>query len=60
MEIKVNLHILNIKEMETGNEYPVETIRTGLEIAEYIEETEKDVVVDKLESLVAEAYGKNS
>ena len=60
MEIKVNLHILNIKEMETGNEYPVETIRTGQEIAEYIVETEKNVVVGKLVSLVAEAYGKNS
>ena len=60
MEIKVNLHMLTIKEMETGNEYPVETIRTGQEIAEYIVETEKNVVFGKLVSLVAEAYRKNS
>ena len=55
MEVKVKLHTLYIKDEETGKEYPVITIRSAKEIADYIEENEREEIQYKLGRLVSEA-----
>ena len=56
MEVKVTLRNIVIKDEDTGETFEVRTLRTAEEIAGYIEETEKDVIVEKLEEAVSEAY----
>jgi hypothetical protein len=56
MEVKVTLRDLLIKDEETHEWYTVRTLRTVKEIAEFIEESEKEVIVSKLEEAVAQAY----
>lgn len=58
MEVKVKLHTLYIKDEETGKEYPIITIRSAQEIAEYIKESERDEIQNKLAYLVSEALEK--
>lgn len=54
MEIKMKIHIIEIKDEESRKCFKVRTLRTAEEIAEYIEETEKEEMVSKLEGLVIE------
>ncbi len=58
MEVKVKLRTLVIKDKETGEEFTVRTLRSAEDIAGYVEESEKDEIVDKLEEAVNEAYGQ--
>ncbi len=58
MEVKVELRTLVIKDKETGEEFTVRTLRSAEDIAGYVEESEKDEIVDKLEEAVNEAYGQ--
>ncbi len=56
MEVKIKLRTLVIKDKETGEEFTVRTLRSAEDIAGYVEESEKDEIVDKLEEAVNEAY----
>jgi hypothetical protein len=56
MEIKVTLHDIIIKDKATGKEYTVRTVRTAQEVAGYIEETESEWALDKLQEVLSEAY----
>ena len=52
MEIKIKLHTIVIGDEDGGKSYKVKSLRTAEEIAGYIEETEKDEMVSKLEQVV--------
>jgi len=56
MEIKVTLQDIIIKDQETGEEFKVRTVRTAQEIASYIEESEQDEVIDKLQDVLSRSY----
>ena len=56
MEVKVQLQSITIKDDETGKEFTVRTLRTAKEIAEYVEESEKDEITDRLRDTVLETY----
>ncbi len=58
MEIKVKLREVPIRDEESGRVYAVRTMRTAQDIAAFVEESEKDEVVSKLESMVWEVYHK--
>ena len=53
--IKVKLRTLIIKDGKTGEEFKVKTLRTAQDIAEYIDESERDGIQIKLGRLVSEA-----
>ena len=54
MEVKVKLQSITIKDENSGDSYTVTTIRSAKEISEYIQESEKDEIVNKLEQEVYE------
>ena len=54
MEVKVKLQSITIKDENSGDAYTVTTIRSAKEISEYIQETEKDEIVNKLEQEVCD------
>ena len=56
MEVKVELKAITIKDENTGEEFSVMTVRAAKDIAAYIEESEKDEVVRKLEEVVWNVY----
>ena len=58
MEIKIRLHKLQIKDQKTGQAFTVRTLRTAQEIAEFIDESEKEVITYKIEETVCERYTK--
>ncbi|MGB6679802.1 MAG: hypothetical protein WBF08_00580 [Candidatus Bathyarchaeia archaeon] len=59
MEVKVKLHTLYIKDEETEKEYPIITIRSAKEIVDYIEESEREEIQNKLAYLVSKALEKS-
>lgn len=54
MEIKIRLHTIVIRDEDSDKSYKVKSLRTAEDIAGYIEETEKDEMVSKLEQVVIE------
>ena len=52
MEVKVTLQEIVITERQTNKQFIVRTIRTAKEIAEYIDESEKESLVARLEEVV--------
>ena len=56
MEIKLTLQDIIIKDKETGEEFTVRTVRTAQEVASYIEESENDEVIDKLQEVLSRSY----
>ena len=54
MEIKVKLQTIKITNATSGESFSVKTIRSVEEIANYIQESEKDQIVSKLEQEVSE------
>ena len=56
MDIKIRLQMVVIKDQNTGEEYMLKTLRTAKEIAEYVDESEKEVITSKIEETVCEAY----
>lgn len=58
MEVTVKLQSITIKDNETDKEYTVRTLRTAKELAEYVEESEKEVIMEKLQDEVASAYDR--
>jgi len=58
MEIKVKLQTIKITDTSTGESFSVKTIRSAEEIAGYIQESEKDEIVGKLEQEVSEVINK--
>ena len=54
MEVKVKLQSITIKDENSGDAYTVTTIRSAKEISEYIQESEKDEIVNKLEQEIYE------
>ena len=60
MEIKIQLQTLVIKDQETGKEYKVRTLRSAQEIAEFMEESEKEIIADKMEAAINSAYIKDN
>lgn len=59
MEVKVKLRSITIKDENTGELFTVRTIRSAKEIAGYVEESEKDEVVSKLEQEVWKVINKD-
>jgi hypothetical protein len=58
MEIKVKLQTIKITDTSSGESFSVKTIRSAKEIAGYIQESEKDEIVGKLEQEVSEVINK--
>jgi hypothetical protein len=56
MEVKVKLQKITVKDEETGEVFTVKTLRTAKEIADYVAESEKDEIVDRLQEAILEAY----
>ena len=56
MDITVRLHEVRIADAQTGKAYTVKTLRSAQEIAEYVEETEKEILAERVEAAVASAY----
>ena len=54
MEIKIKLQTILIKDQETGETFTVRTLRTAQEIAEFIDESEKEVITSKIEETICE------
>jgi hypothetical protein len=52
----INLHAITISDTATGQKFTVQTVRTAQEIAEYVDESEKDEVVDTVQGAVSEAF----
>ena len=49
MEIKIELQTVIIKDQNTGEAYKVNTLRTAKEIAEFVEESEKEIIASRIE-----------
>jgi len=60
MEIKIRLQTLIIKDQDTGKEHRVRTLRSAKEIAEFVEESEKEIIADKMEAAINTAYIKDN
>ena len=58
MEIKVKLQTIKITDTSSGESFSIKTIRSAGEIAGYIQESEKDEIVSKLEQEVSEVINK--
>ena len=58
MEIKVKLQTIKITDTSSGESFSVKTIRSAEEIANYIQESEKDEIVGKLEQEVSDVINK--
>jgi hypothetical protein len=56
MEVKVKLQKITVIDEETGEVFTVKTLRTAKEIADYVAESEKDEIVDRLQEAILEAY----
>jgi hypothetical protein len=52
LEVKVKLRSITIKDENTGESFTVKTLHSAEEIAGYIQESEKDEAVTKLEQEV--------
>jgi hypothetical protein len=55
-EIKVCLKSITIKDENSGEEYTIKTIRNAKDIADYLEETEKDFIRDEIEKEISKQY----
>ena len=56
MTVSVTLRKIVIKDVEGGEEYEVPTLRTAKEIAEIVEETEREEAIQHLSEAVWESY----
>ena len=56
MEIKIKLQKILIKDQKTGETFTVRTLRTAQEIAEFIDESEKEMITSKIEEAVLDSY----
>ena len=59
MEIKVKLQAITIKDEDTGESFTVKTLRSAKDIADYVEESERDEMVSKLEQVVSDEINKD-
>ena len=55
MEVKVKLQQIIVKDKRTGEEFTLVTTRTAKDIAEYLQESEKEEMRWKVEEAVVEA-----
>jgi hypothetical protein len=58
MEVKVTLREIVIEDKATGIAYTVKTLRSAKDIAEYIEESEKEEIAAQIEEAIDKAYHK--
>jgi hypothetical protein len=58
MEVKVKLHTVIIQDRQTYDEYAIRTVRTAEEIAEELEQSEKEALIDRLHEVACEVYTK--
>ena len=58
MEIKVKLHTINIKDDSNGKSFKVKSLRSAEDIASYVEESEKDEIIESLEQAVNDELNK--
>lgn len=49
MEVKVEIQAKPVKDEISREEFPVKTVRTAKDIAEFLDESEKDAARSKLE-----------
>ena len=59
LEVKVKLQAITIKDENTGELFTVRTIRSAKEIAGYLEESEKDEIVSKVEHEVSKVINQD-
>ena len=59
MEVKVKLQAITIKDENTGESFTVKTLRSAEEIASYVQESEKDEAISKLEEEVWKEINKD-
>ena len=58
MKIKVELKDFVIKDVESGKEFPFQTIQTLAEVGQTVVETEKEVIEARLMHLIDKVYDK--
>ena len=59
MEVKVKLQVVTIKDENTGESFTVKTLRSAEEIANYVQESEKEEAINKLEEEVWKEINKD-
>ena len=59
MKVDVPVHTLTIKDENSGEQKTITTLRTAPEIAEMVEEMEKEMIDDKVREIVAEALAQS-
>ena len=55
MKVDIPVHAITIKDENSGEQKTITTLRTATEIAEMVEEMEKEIIDDKVREKVAEA-----
>ena len=58
MKVDIPVHAITIKDENSGEHKTITTLRTVAEIAGVVEETEKELIDDKVREMVAEALGQ--
>ena len=56
MDLKITLHNIVIQDKDSGDEFTIKSVRTAKELAEEIEQGEKDAAIYKIESVLYDAY----
>ena len=52
MEVKVKLQTITITDMDSGDSFTINTIRSAADIADFIRESERDEIASRLEEEV--------
>jgi hypothetical protein len=58
MEVDLKIHKILIQNVHRGGHRVVRTARTVKEIVEWVEETEKEVIQDRIEDAVYQVFNK--
>lgn len=58
MNIEIPVHLITIKDEKTGEEKTIKTLKTAVEIANYIEETEREDIAMRVEEAVGKALAE--
>ena len=59
MKIDISVHTVTIEDENSGEQKTITTLRTATEIAEMLEEMEKEIIDDKVREQVAEVLAQS-
>jgi hypothetical protein len=59
MKMDIPVHTVTIKDENSGEQKTIATLRTATELAEMVEEMEKEIIDDKVKETVAEALAQS-